>query len=64
MIDGSARLRPRPGGKRGITGCLHVGLRMAKCYCGFECETESELKSHIIREHGARDGDWKGWVSR
>jgi hypothetical protein len=34
-----------------------------KCYCGFECETEKELKEHIIRTHGARDGDWKGWVS-
>jgi len=35
-----------------------------KCYCGFVCETESELKSHVIKTHGARDGDWKSWVSR
>ncbi len=35
-----------------------------KCYCGFVCQTESELKEHIIKTHGARDGDWKGWVSR
>jgi len=34
-----------------------------KCYCGFECATEGELKEHIIKTHGARDGDWKGWVS-
>ena len=33
-----------------------------KCYCGFTCERESELKAHIISTHGARDGDWKGWV--
>ncbi len=39
------------------------GLRMAKCYCGFVCETENELQSHVIKVHGARDGDWKGWVS-
>jgi len=34
-----------------------------KCYCGFACETEEELKSHITKVHGARDGDWKIWVS-
>jgi len=34
-----------------------------KCYCGFVAETETELKVHIIKTHGARDGDWKGWVS-
>lgn len=33
-----------------------------KCYCGFVAETESQLKAHIIATHGARDGDWKGWV--
>jgi hypothetical protein len=40
------------------------GLVSLKCYCGFVCETESELKDHIIKTHGARDGDWRGWVSR
>jgi len=35
-----------------------------KCYCGFVCDTENELKSHIVKVHGARDGDWKGWVSK
>ncbi len=35
-----------------------------KCYCGFECASEGELKSHVVTVHGARDGDWKGWVSR
>jgi len=49
--------------KRGITTWPRVGLLMAKCYCGFVCETENELKSHIMKVHGARDGDWKGWVS-
>ena len=34
-----------------------------KCYCGFVCETERQLKEHIVSTHGARDGDWKGWVS-
>jgi hypothetical protein len=34
-----------------------------KCYCGFACEAESELKAHIITVHGARDGDWKAWVA-
>jgi hypothetical protein len=34
---------------------------MAKCYCGFVCATEDELKTHVIMVHGARDGDWKGW---
>jgi hypothetical protein len=37
---------------------------MAKCYCGFICATEDELKTHVIMVHGARDGDWKGWVSK
>jgi hypothetical protein len=35
-----------------------------KCYCGFTSETEHELMEHIIKTHGARDGDWKGWVSK
>ena len=35
-----------------------------KCYCGFAAETERDLKDHIVKTHGARDGDWKGWVSR
>lgn len=34
------------------------------CYCGFSCEKERELREHIEKTHGARDGDWKGWVSR
>jgi len=38
----------------------HLAL---KCYCGFVCQTENELKEHILKTHGARDGDWKGWVS-
>jgi len=37
---------------------------MPKCYCGFTCETEGELKAHVMKVHGARDGDWKGWVSQ
>jgi hypothetical protein len=37
---------------------------MAKCYCGFVCETENELAAHIIKVHGARDGDWRGWVEK
>ncbi len=45
----------------GTVGRGHPGL---KCYCGFECETENELREHIIKTHGARNGDWKGWVSR
>jgi hypothetical protein len=39
------------------------GATLVKCYCGFTCQTESELRDHIIKTHGARDGDWKGWVS-
>lgn len=39
------------------------GAKALKCYCGFTCATEKELKEHIIKTHGARDGDWKGWVS-
>jgi len=35
-----------------------------KCYCGFVCQTESELKEHVLKTHGARDGDWKGWISK
>jgi hypothetical protein len=50
--------------KRGITPHARNRLLLAKCYCGFVCETEGELKSHIVKVHGARDGDWKGWVSR
>jgi hypothetical protein len=34
-----------------------------KCYCGFVTESESKLREHIITTHGARDGDWRGWVS-
>ena len=35
-----------------------------ECYCGYSCATEAELKDHVIKTHGARDGDWKGWVSQ
>lgn len=35
-----------------------------KCYCGFVCDSESELRLHVIKAHGARDGDWKGWISK
>ena len=35
-----------------------------ECYCGFTSETEHELMEHIIKTHGARDGDWRGWVSK
>ena len=34
---------------------------MKRCYCGFECEKERELREHVLKTHGARDGDWKTW---
>jgi len=49
--------------KRGITARGEYRPSVPECYCGFTCETEIELKSHVIKVHGARDGDWKGWVS-
>lgn len=50
--------------EKGITSAVQDNsLAPLKCYCGFECDTENELKSHVLKAHGARDGDWKGWVS-
>ena len=34
-----------------------------RCYCEFACEEVDELKAHIIKVHGARDGDWRTWVA-
>jgi len=48
----------------GNTSLRGRGKLALKCYCGFVCQTENELKEHVLRTHGARDGDWKGWVSR
>jgi hypothetical protein len=39
-----------------------LAIERLKCYCGFTCESESELKAHITTTHGTRDGDWKTWV--
>ncbi len=50
--------------EKGITAHAERNLsKVMKCYCGFVCETENELKSHVLKVHGARDNDWKGWVS-
>jgi hypothetical protein len=50
--------------EKGITTHTESNLsKVMKCYCGFVSETENELKSHVLKVHGARDGDWKGWVS-
>jgi len=37
---------------------------LKKCYCGFVCEGVEELKAHILKVHGARDGDWRTWEER
>ena len=50
--------------EKGITAHTKRNIsKVMKCYCGFVCGTENELKSHVLKVHGARDGDWKGWVS-
>jgi hypothetical protein len=47
----------------GSTFLCDRGHYTLKCYCGFVCQTENELKEHVLKVHGARDGDWKGWIS-
>ncbi len=48
-------------GKEYYSPTEHLQMLM-RCYCGRVCETESELKSHIIKVHGARNGDWRTWL--
>ena len=49
----------------GITGGGENGSAvLKKCYCGFVCEGVDELKAHILKVHGARDGDWRTWEAR
>ena len=48
----------------GITDQSESNLAAAmRCYCDFVCEGADELKVHIIRVHGARNGDWRTWVA-
>lgn len=45
-------------------GGVNDPTTLKKCYCGFVCEGEGELKAHILKVHGARDGDWRTWEAR